>query len=46
MTIYIKNKNCNFLQKTDILKICKILENLKEKLPDFAVKKFKINFCL
>ena len=25
---------------------CKILQNLKEKLPDFAVKMFKTMFCL
>ena len=27
-------------KKTDILKICKMLQNFKEKFPDFAVKKF------
>ena len=41
-----KIKIASFFKKTDILKICKILENLREKLPDFAVKMFKTNFCL
>ena len=40
LALLVKKSN----RKTDIWKICKILKNLKENFPDFALKKVQKHF--